>query len=295
MGAPDSKGREEILKVHARDKHLSDDVSLKTIAMATTGFTGADLQNLLNEAAILATRADRPVITMEDLNQAMMKVLAGPEKRSRVRMEKDKRMTAIHEAGHAVAMYHLPTHDPVSHITVIPRGQSLGTTWSFPREESTHMTRNEMYENIVSLLGGRVAEEIVFGDVTTGASSDIDRASKLARDMVARYGMCPALGTISYSSNDEVFIGGSYGKTRSYSEKTAGTIDDEVKKLIDSAYDHCHKILSGNLDKLNAVADYLMIHENMNGDQFAACMEGREVDADEGATLFDAFVEKTEE
>ena len=295
VGAPDSKGREEILKVHARDKHLSDDVSLKTIAMATTGFTGADLQNLLNEAAILATRADRPVITMEDLNQAMMKVLAGPEKRSRVRMEKDKRMTAIHEAGHAVAMYHLPTHDPVSHITVIPRGQSLGTTWSFPREESTHMTRNEMYENIVSLLGGRVAEEIVFGDVTTGASSDIDRASKLARDMVARYGMCPALGTISYSSNDEVFIGGSYGKTRSYSEKTAGTIDDEVKKLIDSAYDHCHKILSGNLDKLNAVADYLMIHENMNGDQFAACMEGREVDADEGATLFDAFVEKTEE
>ena len=213
VGAPDAKGREEILKVHARDKHLSDDVSLKTIAMATTGFTGADLQNLLNEAAILATRADRPVITMEDLNQAMMKVLAGPEKRSRVRLEKDKRMTAIHEAGHAVAMYHLPTSDPVSHITIIPRGQSLGATWSFPQEESTHMTRNEMFESIVGLLGGRVAEELVFGDVTTGASNDIERASKLARDMVARYGMCPAVGTISYHSVDEVFIGGSYGKT----------------------------------------------------------------------------------
>ena len=194
-----------------------------------------------------------------------------------------------------MAIYHLPTQDPVSHITVIPRGQSLGTTWSFPREESTHMTRNEMYESIVVSLGGRVAEEIVFGDVTTGASSDIDRASKLARDMVARYGMCPALGTISYHSNDEVFIGGSYGKTKSYSEKTAGTIDDEVKKLMDRAYDQCHKLLSENLDKLKAVADYLMIHENMNGDQFAACMEGRAVEADDGATLFDAFAEKTEE
>ena len=295
VGAPDAKGREEILRVHARDKHLSDDVSLKTIAMATSGFTGADLQNLLNEAAILATRADRPVITMEDLNNAMMKVLAGPEKRSRVRLEKDKHMTAVHEAGHAVAMYHLPTHDPVSHITVIPRGQSLGATWSFPREESTHMTRNEMFENIVSLLGGRVAEELVFQDVTTGASNDIDRASKLARDMVARYGMCEAVGTISYLSDDEVFIGGSYGKTKSYSEKVAGTIDDEVKKLMDSAYDRCRQILAEDLDKLNQVADFLVEHETMSGEQFAACMEGKPIDTGAQTSLFDPFVEKTEE
>ncbi len=289
VGAPDSKGREEILKVHARDKHLADDVDLKVIANATSGFTGADLQNLLNEAAILATRADRPVIRMEDLNNAMMKVLAGPEKRSRVRRAKDQHMTAVHEAGHAVAMYHLPTHDPVSHITVIPRGQSLGATWSFPQEESTHMTRNEMYENIVSLLGGRVAEELVFGDVTTGASNDIDRASQLARDMVGRYGMCPAVGTISYLSDDEVFIGGSYGKTKSYSEKVAGTIDDEVKKLMDQAYDQCRQILSQDLDKLNQVADFLVRHENMSGEQFAACMEGREIDSVEEGTLFDSF------
>ena len=295
VGAPDGKGREEILKVHAKDKRLDADVDLKVIAMATSGFTGADLQNLLNEAAILATRADRPVITMDDLNEAMMKVLAGPEKRSRVQLEKDKRMTAIHEAGHAVAMYHLPTHDPVSHITVIPRGRSLGTTWSFPRQESVHMTRNEMYEMIVSLLGGRVAEELVFEDVSTGASNDIERASQLARDMVARYGMSKTLGTISYYSDDEVFIGGSYGKTKSYSEKVAGTIDDEVKALMDCAYDKCTQILSGDLERLNQVADFLVEHETMSGEQFAACMEGREVDADAQQSLFDAFVEKPEE
>ena len=295
VGAPDSKGREEILKVHAKDKRLDGDVDLKVIAMATSGFTGADLQNLLNEAAILATRADRSVITMEDLNQAMMKVIAGPEKRSRVRVEKDKRMTAIHEAGHAVAMYHLPTHDPVSQITVIPRGRALGLTWSFPREESNHMTRNEMYEQIVSLLGGRVAEELVFEDVSTGASNDIERASQLARDMVARYGMSKNIGTICYSSDDEVFIGGSYGKTKSYSEKVAGTIDDEVKALMDSAYDKCTGILSQNLDKLNQVADFLVEHETMSGEQFTACMEGRDVDENAQASLFDAFLEKQEE
>ena len=289
VGAPDAKGRQEILKVHARDKRLAEDVDLKVIAMATSGFTGADLQNLLNEAAILATRANRPVITMEDLNNAMMKVLAGPEKRSRVRLEKDKRMTAVHEAGHAVAMYFLPTHDPVSQITVIPRGQALGATWSFPREESTHWTRNEMYEQIVSLLGGRVAEELVFGDVTTGASNDIERASKLARDMVARYGMSKTLGTISYASNDEVFIGGSYGKTKSYSEKVAGTIDDEVKALMDEAYAKCTQILSENLEKLNEVADFLVEKENMSGEQFAACMEGRAIEESTQTSLFDAF------
>ena len=294
VGAPDGKGREEILKVHARDKRLDGDVDLKVIAMATSGFTGADLQNLLNEAAILATRADRKVITMEDLNEAMMKVLSGPEKRSRLQREKDKHMTAIHEAGHAIAMYHLPTHDPVSHITVIPRGQSLGATWSFPREESVHWTRNEMYEMIVSFLGGRVAEELVFGDVTTGASNDIERASKLARDMVARYGMSKTLGTISYYSDDEVFIGGSYGKTKAYSEKVAGTIDDEVKALMDSAYEKCTAILTENRAKLEQVADFLVAHETMSGEQFAACMEDREIGKITQTSLFDAYTEESE-
>lgn len=295
VGVPDSKGREEILKVHARDKRLGEDVSLKTIAMATTGFTGADLQNLLNEAAILATRADRPVINMSDMNEAMMKVIAGPEKRSRLRNARDIRLTAVHEAGHAVAMYFLPTHDPVHQISVIPRGQALGLTWSMPKEESTHVTRNEMYEDIVGLLGGRVAEDLVFGDISSGASNDIDRASQLVRDMVAKYGMCEALGTVSYNSDDEVFIGGSYGKTKSYSEKVAGLIDDEVKKLIDKAYAQCRQILSDNMDKLNQVADFLVEHEVMSGQQFADCMEGKTVDADVKSSLFDSVSEDNEE
>ncbi len=292
VGVPDSKGREAILKVHARDKRLGDDVSLKTIAMATSGFTGADLQNLLNEAAILATRADRPVITMGDLDEAMMKVIAGPEKRSRLRRARDIRLTAVHEAGHAVAMYYLPTHDPVHQISVIPRGQALGLTWSMPEDEAAHVTRNEMYEDIVGLLGGRVAEDITFGDVSTGASNDIDRASQLARDMVSRYGMCDALGTVSYNSDDEVFIGGSYGKTKSYSEKVAGIIDDEVKKLMDKAYAQCRQILTEHGDKLTEVADFLVEHEIMSGKQFADCMEGRVVDTQEQGSLFDSYEEK---
>lgn len=285
VGAPDAKGREEILKVHARNKRLGEDVSLKQIAMATSGFTGADLANLLNEAAILATRAGRPVITHADLDEAMMKVVAGPEKRSRLRRQRDIRLTAVHEAGHAVAMYFLPTHDPVKQISIIPRGQALGLTWSMPDEESTHVTRNEMYEDIVGLLGGRVAEDITFGDVSTGASNDIDRASRLARDMVGRYGMCEALGTVSYNSDDEVFVGGSYGKTKSYSEKVAGLIDDEVKKLVDRAYDQCRRILTEHGDKLTQVADFLVEHEVMSGQQFADCMTGKAVDPQAKASL----------
>ncbi len=281
VGKPDSKGREEVLKVHARDKRLGEDVDLKKLAMTTAGFTGADLQNLLNEAAILATRAKRRIILMEDVEEAMMKVLMGPEKRSRVRNARDLRITAFHEAGHAVAMYHLPTADRVNTITIIPRGWSNGATWSQPTQESSHLTRNEMFEDIVGLLGGRVAEELVFHDVTTGASNDIDRASALARDMVARYGMSRQLGTISYNSDDEVFIGGSYGKTKSYSEKVAGLIDDEVKTVIDRAYDQCTAILTEHRDKLEAVADFLLAHETMNGDQFAACMEGRPIELPE--------------
>ena len=207
VGAPDCKGREEILKVHAKNKRLDDSVDLHTVALATSGFTGADLSNLMNEAAILAARENRPALNMNDLNEAVMKVVAGPEKRSRVRLQEDLRLTAIHEAGHAVAMYHLPTHDPVRQISIIPRGQALGLTWSLPQSESSHLTRNQMYEQIVGLLGGRVAEALFLGDISTGASSDIDRASKLARDMIARYGMDEALGTISYTTGDEVFIG----------------------------------------------------------------------------------------
>ena len=293
VGAPDAKGREEILKVHAKDKKLDSDVNLRSVALATTGFTGADLSNLLNEAAIMAARDNRPVLNMDDLNEAMMKITAGPEKRSRVRLVRDQRITAIHEAGHAVAMYCLPTHDPVRHISIIPRGQSLGSTWSTPKEDTNHLTRNEMYEKIVSLLGGRVAEAIHLGDISTGASNDIDRASKLARDMVARYGMCEALGTVSYLGDGEVFIGRDYQSTKSYSEKFAGTIDDEVKMLIDKAYAHCKQILTEKETEFNAVVAYLMEHETMSGAQFAACMEGLPIEEQSTTSLFD-HVEESE-
>ena len=294
VGAPDAKGREEILKVHAKGKKLDGDVSLRSVALATTGFTGADLSNLLNEAAIMAARDNRPVLTMDDLNEAMMKITAGPEKRSRVRLARDQRITAVHEAGHAVAMYRLPTHDPVRHISIIPRGQSLGSTWSTPKEDTAHMTRNEMYEHIVSLLGGRVAEAIYLGDISTGASNDIDRASKLARDMVARYGMCESLGTVSYLGDGEVFIGRDYQNTKSYSEKFAGTIDDEVKALIDAAYAHCKKILMENEVQFKAVVKFLLENETMSGAQFAACMEGKPIEAQSTTSLFDVVTENEE-
>ena len=278
VGAPDCKGREEILKVHAKNKRLDDSVDLHTVALATSGFTGADLSNLMNEAAILAARDNRPALNMNDLNEAVMKVVAGPEKRSRVRLQEDLRLTAIHEAGHAVAMYHLPTHDPVRQISIIPRGQALGLTWSLPQSESSHLTRNQMYEQIVGLLGGRVAEALFLGDISTGASSDIDRASKLARDMIARYGMDEALGTISYTTGDEVFIGRDYEKTKSYSEKIAGTIDERVKLLMDKAYAQCEDILKKDADKLHTITDFLLKHEVMSGKQFRECMEGKPID-----------------
>ena len=287
VGAPDAKGREEILKVHAKNKKLDAGVDLKTIALSTAGFTGADLSNLLNEAAILAARDNRPVLSMEDLNEAMMKVMAGPEKRSRVRLAKDQRLTAFHEAGHAVAMYHLPSHDPVRQISIIPRGRALGLTWSQPMEDSAHITRNEMYEQIVGLLGGRVAEALFLGDISTGASNDIDRASKLARDMVARYGMCDALGTVSYLSDGEVFIGRDFEKTKSYSEVVAGTIDEQVKLLIDKAYAHCAELLKRDEEKLRAVVDFLLENETMSGQQFVDCMEGRPIGESSATSLFD--------
>ena len=295
VGRPDVKGREEILKVHAKDKKLDASVNLKTVARSTAGFTGADLSNLLNEAAILAARANRPVLTMEDMNEALMKITAGPAKKSRVQTRKDLKETAVHEAGHAVAMYNLPTHDPVRQITIVPRGQSLGATWYLPKDDSSNLTRNEMYEQIVSLLGGRVAEALFLGDISVGASNDIDRATKLAKDMVARYGMCEKLGTVSYLDGGEVFIGRDYQTTKSYSEKIAGTIDDEVKALIDKAYDHCKQILTDNSDKLHKVVDFLLERETMTGEQFEAVMQGREVGDASSTSMFDGFEDGAED
>ena len=292
VGAPDAKGREAVLKVHAKDKCLDADVDLRSVALATSGFTGADLSNLLNEAAILAARDDRPALSMADMNEAMMKITAGPEKRSRVRLERDQRITAIHEAGHAVSMYRLETCDPVRHISIIPRGRTLGTTWSTPKEDTAHMTRNEMYEHIVSLLAGRVAEALFVGDISTGASNDIERASKIARDMVARYGMSEKLGTVSYLDEEEVFIGRDYQTTKSYSEKYAGTIDDEVKILMDKAYRQCEQILLENRERLEAVVEFLLEHENMTGSQFADCMEGRAIDAEDQTSMFERISEE---
>ncbi len=286
VGLPDVKGREEILKVHSKGKRLDESVDLKTVARVTVGFSGADLSNLMNEAAILAAREDRPVLNMADLNEAMMKITAGPEKRSHVKQRKDLETTALHEAGHAVAMYHLPTQEDVLQISIVPRGRSLGATWHLPKDDSSNMTRNQMFEEIVSLLGGRVAEAMFLGDISVGASNDIDRVSKLARDMLARYGMCEKLGTVSYLGGGEVFIGRDYQTTKSYSEKVAGTIDDEVKVLVDNAYAKCAEILKANEDKLKAVADFLLEHETMSGAQFRACMEGNPIPMDKSETVF---------
>ena len=291
VNRPDVKGREEILKVHAKNKRLDESVNLHTIARSTAGFTGADLSNLLNEAAILAARNNRPAFTMEDVDEAMMKILAGPAKKSHVASRRDLKTTAIHEAGHAVAMYRLPTHDPVRHITIVPRGRSLGATWSLPKDDSSNMTRNEMYEQIVALLGGRAAEELFLGDISVGASNDIERASKLAKDMVARYGMSEKIGTVSYLDDGEVFIGRDYQNTKSYSEQVAGTIDQEVKTLIDRAYDQCRDILKKDSDKLQALADYLLANESITGQQFANLMEGKPLGEASATSLTDGFEE----
>ncbi len=274
VSAPDVKGREEILHVHARDKLLAEDVDLKVIARATGGFTGADLENLLNEAALYSARQEQPVINMEALEASMLKVIAGPEKRSRVQRKQDIRITAFHEAGHAIAMHFLPTQDPVHQITVIPRGKTLGMTIHLPEEDTSHWTRNQMLEEIVSLLGGRVAEAIEFNDISTGASNDLQRASRIAHDMIARYGMSQRIGAVSYDNGDEIFIGRDYERTKSYSEQTGGQIDDEMKRVIDAAYVRCEKILRENYAKLKEVAEYLMEHETMSRKQFEACMKG---------------------
>ena len=273
VGAPDTKGREAILRVHARNKPLSDDVKLDVIAKQTAGFTGADLQNLLNESALRAAKLNRPVIVMEDIESSMIKVIAGPEKKSRVVPEPERKLTAVHEAGHAIVMHHLPTHDPVHQITIVPRGMAGGMTISLPSEDHGYMSRNEMLEQIVSLLGGRVAEALMLSDISTGASNDLQRATDIAKKMVTKYGMSSRLGPVSYDSDGQVFIGRDYGHTKGYSEQSASHIDAEVQDILQQSYTKCEDILKANLDKLQAVSDYLLEHETMDGETFQRMME----------------------
>ena len=269
VGYPDIKGREDVLKIHTANKPLAEDVDLAKVARGTAGFTGADLENLSNEAALLCARRGDQFITMADFEEAEIKVLAGPEKRSRVVPEHERKLTADHEAGHAVVMHALPTHEPVHRITIVPRGHAGGMTISLPDEDRSYQSKCYMEEQIVSLLGGRAAEKLMLGDISTGASNDIERASHIARKMVTAYGMSEKLGSIAFESgHDEVFIGKTMGQTRSYSEKTAAEIDDEVKAIIDRAYARCEEILTARREALTAVAEYLLAHETMTGEEF---------------------------
>ena len=269
VGYPDIKGREDVLKIHTANKPLAEDVDLAKVARGTAGFTGADLENLSNEAALLCARRGDQFITMADFEEAEIKVLAGPEKRSRVVPEHERKLTAYHEAGHAVVMHALPTHEPVHRITIVPRGQAGGMTIALPDEDRSYQSKRYMEEQIVSLLGGRAAEKLMLGDISTGASNDIERASHIARKMVTAYGMSEKLGSIAFESgHDEVFIGKTMGQTRSYSEKTAAEIDDEVKAIIDRAYARCEEILTARREALTAVAEYLLAHETMTGEEF---------------------------
>ena len=281
VGAPDWRGRAEILQVHARKKPLADNVDLPAIAKATAGFTGADLANLLNEGALLAARNGKAAITQQDLEAAMIKVIAGPEKKSRVVSHSEKMLTAVHEAGHAVCMYCLDSQDPVHLITIIPRAQAGGMTISLPQDDKSYASRNEMFETVVSFLGGRVAEALKLCDISTGASNDLQRATKLARDMVATYGMSDAIGPVSYSSSQEVFIGRDYEKTKPYSEATAGEIDVQVQSIMREAYKRCEEILTAHSERLDKIAGFLMENENMNRAQFEAVMQDEALDAPE--------------
>lgn len=279
VGYPDVKGREEILKVHAKNKPLAPDVDLKVIAQTTQGFTGADLENLLNESALLAARAEHFSITEKDIEDATMKVIAGPEKKSRIVSEHDRRVTAYHESGHAIAAYNLPTQDKVHQVTIIQRGMAAGLTVTRPDNDDQHVSRNQMRESIIMLLGGRVAEEIVLDDICTGASNDIERATSTARNMVTKYGFSKKLGTVVYGSdNDEVFLGKDYGHTRNYSEAIASQIDEEVASIIHKAYNDCADILNANIDKLHLLAKYLLKFEKIDGDDFEKLMKGEITD-----------------
>ena len=269
VGLPDIKGRRDILAIHAKGKPLAEDVDLARVARATAGFTGADLENLLNEAALLTGRRGEKLITEDAIHQSVIKVIAGPEKHSRVIPEQERRLTAYHEAGHAVVIHALPHHDPVHQITIVPRGQSGGMTIFLPEEDRSYRSKSFMTEQIVSLLGGRAAEEMMLGDISTGASSDIQRATAIARKMVGTYGMSEKLGSVAFDAGtDEVFIGKSMGHTRPYSEQTAAAMDTEIRAIIDSAYDRCRTILAESKPQLEAVAAYLLEHETMDAEVF---------------------------
>ena len=269
VSAPDVRAREQILEVHARKKKLGEDVDLKTIARNTSGFAGADLENVLNEAALLAARRNKDVINMEEIEDAMIKVTMGPEKKTRVRSEKENKLVAYHEAGHAVVSRFLPSQDTIHQISIVPRGMAGGYTMYRPTEDKSFMSKSEMEESIVSLLGGRVAEQLILSDISTGASNDIERASKIAREMVTKYGMSEKVGAIMFGSGqEEVFLGRDFAQTKNYSEETAALIDEEVKRIIDKAYKTAEVILSGNIDKLHAVATKLLEKEKIDGEEF---------------------------
>ena len=269
VGHPDIKGREAILKVHARNKPLGDDVSLAELAKGTGGFTGADLENLMNEAALLAARRHHRFISMAELNEAVIKVIAGPEKKSRVVIERERKLTAYHEAGHAIVIHDLPTQDPVHEITIIPRGMAGGMTISLPQEDVTFQTRQQLTERIAVCLGGRAAEQLALGDISTGAGNDLQKASAIARNMVTRYGMSGKVGNVVFDSgHDEVFIGRSMAQTKNYSEEVAALIDEEVKALVDGAYARCGEILTHRRRELDIVAEYLLRYENMDAKTF---------------------------
>ena len=276
VGYPDIKGREAILRVHTKNKPIGPDVNLKTIAASTAGFTGADLENLTNEAALLAAKKNHKAITMVEIEEATIKVIAGPEKKSHVVTEKDKKLTSYHEAGHAVCTYYLPTQDPVHQISIVPRGMAGGYTLSLPGEDKTYVTKREMNEDIVTLLGDRVAEKLVLDDISTGASNDIERATKVARNMVVRYGFSEKLGPIVYGHDDnEVFLGRDFSSTPSYSETVAAEIDAEIREIIDTAYERAVDILTEHMGQLHEIAKYLFENEKMDEKTFADMMAGK--------------------
>ena len=274
VSAPDVKAREEILEVHARKKNLGEDVDFKTIAKNTSGFSGADLENVLNEAALLAARRDKKEINMQEIEDAMVKVTMGPEKKTRVRSEHENKLVAYHEAGHAVVSRFLPTQDAVHQISIVPRGMAGGYTMYRPTEDKSFMSKSEMLEQIISLLGGRVAEQLILNDISTGASNDIERATKIARAMVTKYGMSERIGAIMLGTNqEEVFLGRDFAQGKEYSEETAGIIDEEVKAIIDNAYKTAETILKENIDKLHAVAGVLLEKEKIDGEEFDKIFE----------------------
>lgn len=286
VGYPDIKGREAILRVHTKNKKLAPDISLATIAKGTAGFTGADLANLVNEAALLAARNNRKAITQPDIEEATIKVVAGPEKKSKVVSEDEKRLTAFHEAGHAVCTFHCKTQDPVHQVSIIPRGMAGGYTMSLPEHDRSFRTKTQMEEEIIVLLGGRVAEKIVLDEISTGASNDIERATDLARSMITRYGFSEKLGPIVYGhDNSEVFLGRDYSQGRNYSENVAAEIDGEIRELIDTSYENAKQILLSHRDQLDKVAHYLMEHEKIDGEDFYKLMNGESLDDNTAAPV----------